>query len=112
MNNIEKEKILFNDIAKDIAYQINNNINVKSDKIEYDFDIDLVIKQANEIDCLQRLNNVYKKRNKQLSLNNEKLRKEKHIYKVEMERCRRKLTRIYAYLTSMYSPILDLFKNL
>ena len=43
--------------------------------------------------CLVKANNtVYR-----LALENSKLRHEKHVYKVEMNRCRRKLEAVYKY---------------
>lgn len=65
------------------------------EKIEYDFDIDLAAKQAMKIDNLQRalvVSNNWEKiwRNAYFK---EKIKT--HVYKAEMNRNRRKLTRIY-----------------
>lgn len=80
------------DIAKDI-YE--SGVVDSGEKIEYDFDIDLAAKQAVKIDKLQ-ISLTRSKQWEKIWRNayfKEKIKT--HVYKVEMNRNRRKLTRIY-----------------
>lgn len=104
-----RDKHIFGKIAEDIA---TSGIVKPGERIEYDFDIDLAIKQANEITRLSRQNNAMLKRINYLTWKIDKLSHEKHVYKIEMNRLRRKLTRVYAYLEDWFDPRFDRLRNL
>ena len=104
-----RDKHIFGKMAEDIA---DSGVVDPGEKIEYDFDIDLVTKQAIEITRLSRQNEVMVERINYLKWKVDKLSYEKHVYKVEMNRLRRKLTRIYAYYKNWFDPMFDRLKSL
>lgn len=95
-----------------IAIDIEESGIIDTDKQEYDFDIDLLIRLRNENDKLKRSLNVYVKQYKYWKWKYMKEREKRHIYKVEMGRLRRKLTRIYAYYNNWFDPLFDRLKKL
>ena len=104
---VKDDEEYFIDIAKEIAKG-----EIVEGKQECDFDIELVVKQANEIDRLQRSLNIWTKYAKYWKFKYKKANKQKHVYKVEMERLRRKLTRIYDYYKGWNECIVDHLKRL
>lgn len=95
-----------------IAIDIEESGIVETDKQEYDFDIDLLVRLRNENDRLNRALNVYMKQYKYWRWKCMKEMEKRHIYKVEMGRLRRKLTRIYAYYNNLFDPLFDRLKKL
>lgn len=95
-----------------LAIDIEESGVVASDKQEYDFDIDLLIRLRKENDTLKQTIIVYQKQMKYWKWKYYKEREKKHVYKVEMERCRRKLTRIYAHYKGLFKPSFDRLKKL
>ena len=104
-----RDKHIFGKMADDIY---KSGIVESGEKIEYDFDIDIVTKQATEITRLTNDNEALIKYIKHLHSKVNRLAYEKHVYKVEMNRLRRKLTRIYAYYRNWFDPMFDRLKNL
>lgn len=74
-------------------------------KTTYNDYIDIINKQKKEIDNLQIEIILLQKENKSLKnkiiRRNKRLVKQKHIYKVELGRCVRKLTRLYEYIHTL-----------
>lgn len=95
-----------------LAIDIEESGIVDTDKQEYDFDIDLLVRLRNENDRLNRALQSYIKGYKYWKWKYMKEREMRHIYKVEMGRLRRKLTRIYAYYNNWFDPLLDRLKKL
>ena len=92
MKNLEK-------VYGKLAEEIHESGVVESEKQEYDFDMDLVLKQAHEIDILRQQLSNWKKYAHYWKFKYHKANEKKHLYKVEMERLRRKLTRIYNWIS-------------
>ena len=78
-----------------LAIDIEGSGVVDTDKQEYDFDIDLLVRLRNENDRLKRKLIWYEKINKYMKWKLAKEEYKRHVYKIEMGRLRRKLTRIY-----------------
>ena len=95
-----------------LAIEIEESGVVESGKQEYDFDIDLLIRLCKENDSLKRSIMVYQKQMKYWRWKYYKKQQQCHVYKVEMERLRRKLTRIYAHYKGLFKPSLDRLKKL
>ena len=79
-------------LAKDIA---ESGFVIENNPIELDSDMELSFKLLKEIDRY-RLNMIeYARVIRRLENKNKRLREQKHIYKVELGRCQRKLEKIY-----------------
>ena len=108
---------------EELALEIQKAGIVISEKQEYDFDADLLVRLRNENDELKRVILLYKRMSKRYrdlyveyyTNQVETQRAKKIIYKREMERYRRKLTRIYdefrSQITGEDSVLFEFLKN-
>ena len=104
------------DELEKLAIEIHESGTVESDKQEYDFDIDLLIRLLRENETLKLQINSYKKYVEFWKSKAKYNYKMKHIYKIELVRCQRKLTRIYNQFRNkgdvMHQSTFDWLKNL